>query len=191
MKRIEVLGPGCRNCEVTYNVIREAARQVGVEVEMQKVTDIARIVAYGVMHTPGVAIDGKVVHMGGIPGPDRVRAWRASSRTRGTTLPRVTSPRTMRWWSYVVVEDVEGVAVAGDHPQQRGRFVAEQGAVRDHHRRRPPTPNRGCRLFCRGSEKTPVPFSHGSYPSGQSAPSAPILPSLSGDGIPPLTARSG
>jgi len=75
MKRIEVLGTGCRNCEVTYNVIREAARQAGVEVEVEKVTDIARIVAYGVMRTPGVAVDGKVVHTGGIPGPDRVRAW--------------------------------------------------------------------------------------------------------------------
>jgi small redox-active disulfide protein 2 len=77
MKRIEVLGPGCRNCEVTYNVIREAARQAGVEVEVEKVTDLARIVAYGVMSTPGVVIDGKVVHMGGIPAPDKVRVWLA------------------------------------------------------------------------------------------------------------------
>jgi small redox-active disulfide protein 2 len=75
MKRIEVLGTGCRNCEVTYNVIREAARQAGVEVELEKVTDLARIMAYGVMRTPGVAIDGKVVHAGGIPAPDTVRDW--------------------------------------------------------------------------------------------------------------------
>jgi small redox-active disulfide protein 2 len=75
MKRIEVLGPGCRNCEVTYSVIREAARQSGVEVELEKVTDLTRIAAYGVLHTPGVVIDGKVVHAGGIPAPDKVRAW--------------------------------------------------------------------------------------------------------------------
>jgi small redox-active disulfide protein 2 len=77
MKRIEVLGPGCRNCEVTYNVIRAAARQAGVEVKVEKVTDLSRIVAYGVMSTPGVVIDGKVVHVGGIPAPDKVRAWLA------------------------------------------------------------------------------------------------------------------
>jgi small redox-active disulfide protein 2 len=77
MKRIEVLGPGCRDCEVTCNVIREAARQAGVEVKVEKVTDLSRIVAYGVMSTPGVVIDGKVVHMGGIPAPDKVRAWLA------------------------------------------------------------------------------------------------------------------
>lgn len=75
MKRIEVLGAGCRNCEITYNVIREAARQGGVEVQLEKVTDLGRIVGYGILQTPGVAIDGKVVHSGGIPGPDKVRGW--------------------------------------------------------------------------------------------------------------------
>ena len=43
--------------------------------ELEKVTDLARIMAYGVMRTPGVAIDGKVVHAGGIPAPDTVRDW--------------------------------------------------------------------------------------------------------------------
>ena len=47
----------------------------GIEVEIEKVTDIAEIMAYGVMSTPGVVVDDKVVHAGGIPGPDQVRAW--------------------------------------------------------------------------------------------------------------------
>jgi protein-disulfide isomerase len=38
-------------------------------------TDIAEIMAYGVMSTPGVVVDGKVVHAGGLPGPDQARAW--------------------------------------------------------------------------------------------------------------------
>ena len=75
MKQIKVLGSGCRNCEITANVIAQAAREVGVEVEITKVTDVAEIMAYGVMSTPGVVIDGKLVHAGGIPGPDMVRAW--------------------------------------------------------------------------------------------------------------------
>jgi small redox-active disulfide protein 2 len=75
MKQIKVLGSGCRNCEITANVIARAAKEAGVEVEIEKVTDIAAIMSYGVMSTPGVVVDGKVVHAGGIPGPDQVRNW--------------------------------------------------------------------------------------------------------------------
>ena len=75
MKQIKVLGSGCRNCEITANVIARAAKDAGVEVEIEKVTDMAAIMAYGVMSTPGVVVDGKVVHTGGVPGPDQVRAW--------------------------------------------------------------------------------------------------------------------
>jgi len=75
MKQIKVLGSGCRNCEITANAIAQAARDAGVDVEIEKVTDIATIMAYGVMSTPGVVVDDKVVHAGGIPGPDQVRAW--------------------------------------------------------------------------------------------------------------------
>ena len=75
MKQIKVLGSGCRNCEITAKVIAQAAREAGVDVEIKKVTDVAEIMAYGVMSTPGVVVDGRLVHAGGIPGPDTVRAW--------------------------------------------------------------------------------------------------------------------
>ena len=75
MKNIKVLGSGCRNCEITANVITLAAKQANVEIELEKVTDIAEIMAYGVMSTPAVVIDGKLVHSGGIPGPDQVKTW--------------------------------------------------------------------------------------------------------------------
>lgn len=75
MKNIKVLGTGCRNCEITANVIVAAARQAGVEIELEKITDIAEIMGYGVMSTPGVVVDGKLVHSGGVPGPDKVRGW--------------------------------------------------------------------------------------------------------------------
>jgi small redox-active disulfide protein 2 len=75
MKQIKVLGSGCRNCEITVNVIAQAAKDAGVDVEIEKVTDMAAIMAYGVMSTPGVVVDGKLVHAGGVPGPDQVRAW--------------------------------------------------------------------------------------------------------------------
>ena len=75
MKQIKVLGTGCKNCDTTYNLIRLAAEQAGVEIELEKVTDVAEIMGYGVMSTPGVVVDGQLVHAGGLPGPDQVRAW--------------------------------------------------------------------------------------------------------------------
>ncbi|MES9860186.1 MAG: thioredoxin family protein [Candidatus Thiodiazotropha sp. LLP2] len=75
MKSIKVLGSGCKNCETTAKLISIAADQAGVEIELEKVTDMAQIMAFGVMSTPGVVVDGKVVHAGGLPGPEQVREW--------------------------------------------------------------------------------------------------------------------
>ena len=75
MKKIKVLGTGCRNCDTTANLIKLAATQAGVEIELEKVTDMAQIMSYGVISTPGVVVDGVVVHAGGLPGPDLVRQW--------------------------------------------------------------------------------------------------------------------
>jgi small redox-active disulfide protein 2 len=75
MKNVKVLGSGCRNCEVTAKAIVQAAKEAGVQIELEKVTDLAQILSFGVMSTPGVVIDGKLVHAGGVPGPDQVRAW--------------------------------------------------------------------------------------------------------------------
>ncbi|MGD2083195.1 MAG: thioredoxin family protein [Chromatiales bacterium] len=75
MKHIKVLGSGCKSCETTANLIRIAADRAGVEVELEKVTDLAEIMSYGVMSTPGVVVDGRLVHAGGLPGPDDVQRW--------------------------------------------------------------------------------------------------------------------
>lgn len=75
MKQIKVLGSGCKNCETTANLIKIAAQQAGAEIELIKVTDMAEIMSYGVMSTPGVVVDGQVVHAGGLPGPDQIRQW--------------------------------------------------------------------------------------------------------------------
>lgn len=83
MKQIKVLGSGCRNCEITANAIAKAAEQAGVAIELEKITDIAAIMSYGVMSTPGVVIDGTVVHSGGVPGPDQIRAWMQAPAQEG------------------------------------------------------------------------------------------------------------
>lgn len=75
MKQVKVLGSGCRNCETTAEIIHQAAQAADVEIELEKVTDIAEIMAFGVMSTPGVVIDGKVVHSGGVPDSKQVQAW--------------------------------------------------------------------------------------------------------------------
>jgi small redox-active disulfide protein 2 len=75
MKNIKVLGSGCRNCEITANAIAQAAKEADVAIELEKVTDIAEIISFGVMSTPGVVVNGVVVHSGGIPDPDLVRRW--------------------------------------------------------------------------------------------------------------------
>jgi small redox-active disulfide protein 2 len=75
MKNIKVLGSGCRNCETTAHRIATAAEQEKVEIQLEKVTDISEIMAYGVMSTPAVVIDNKLVHSGGIPETEVVKSW--------------------------------------------------------------------------------------------------------------------
>lgn len=65
--KIQVLGPGCHNCKSTEAAVREAAASLGINAEIVKVTDYAEIAKMGVMRTPGLAIDGKVVVSGRVP----------------------------------------------------------------------------------------------------------------------------
>jgi small redox-active disulfide protein 2 len=75
--RIEVLGSGCSKCEVTERLVRETAARLGLAVEVEKVQDMQRIAAMGVLATPAVAIDGKVVHAGRVPRPAEIESWLA------------------------------------------------------------------------------------------------------------------
>lgn len=79
MMHIKVLGPGCANCQATMRLVEQAAAARGVEVALEKVEDMAEIVGYGVMSTPGVIIDEKLVHAGGIPSKAAVAAWFADA----------------------------------------------------------------------------------------------------------------
>ena len=75
MKLFKVLGSGCKNCVTTAKLIEDKARALGVVVEIEKVTDMAAILGYGVMSTPGVVLDGKVIHAGGIPAASTIEQW--------------------------------------------------------------------------------------------------------------------
>ena len=75
MKTIEVLGPGCNNCQRLEAAAREAVAMAGVEAEVVHVTDYAEIAAKGVMNTPGLIIDGKVVSFGRVPSAGDIAVW--------------------------------------------------------------------------------------------------------------------
>jgi small redox-active disulfide protein 2 len=75
VKSIKILGTGCANCKTTLKLIEEAAKAKGVAVELEKVEDLQSIMSYGVMSTPGVVVDGKVVHAGGVPSRDKIAGW--------------------------------------------------------------------------------------------------------------------
>ncbi|HET19074.1 MAG TPA: thioredoxin family protein [Chromatiales bacterium] len=75
MKHIKVLGSGCASCKTVYQMIEDAAKARGVEIKLEKVEDIAEIMRHGVMSTPGVVVDGKVVHAGGMPDRAKVESW--------------------------------------------------------------------------------------------------------------------
>lgn len=72
---IKVLGTGCANCRSTIALIEQVARDKGVAVTLAKVEELREIMGYGVMSTPGVVIDGQVVHAGGVPSRGKVEQW--------------------------------------------------------------------------------------------------------------------
>lgn len=78
MKTVKVLGPGCKRCQTTEEMVRTEASKLGVEVKVEKVTDYAEIASFGVASTPGIVIDGKVVHAGGLPKTEDLAKWLAA-----------------------------------------------------------------------------------------------------------------
>jgi small redox-active disulfide protein 2 len=75
VKDVKVLGTGCANCKATHKLIEDVARAKGVEIQLEKVENLPDIMAWGVMATPGVVIDGKVIHAGGVPDRRKVESW--------------------------------------------------------------------------------------------------------------------
>lgn len=78
MKNVKILGPGCKRCVATADMVEAEAAKLGVQVSIEKITDYAAIAGYGVVSTPDVVIDGKVVHAGGLPKPEDVAVWLAA-----------------------------------------------------------------------------------------------------------------
>ncbi len=70
---IEILGPGCGRCQETHRIVNEVVQAAGLDCNVQKITAIERMTDLGVLATPAIAFDGKVVFAGRIPKPEDVR----------------------------------------------------------------------------------------------------------------------
>ena len=75
MKAVKVLGTGCANCRATVQRVEAVARELGVPIALEKVEAIQDIVACGILATPGVIVDGRVVHSGGVPTREKIASW--------------------------------------------------------------------------------------------------------------------
>lgn len=75
MKAIKIYGSGCKNCINTAELIKQTAKQMSLDITLDKVTDLQAIMEAGVMSTPAVAVDGKLVHSGSVPSQNEVDAF--------------------------------------------------------------------------------------------------------------------
>ena len=72
---IKVLGSGCANCTKLYDNTKDAVESLGIDATIEKVTDIKDIMAYGVMRTPALVVDGKVKVMGRVPSAEEIKKY--------------------------------------------------------------------------------------------------------------------
>jgi small redox-active disulfide protein 2 len=73
MKKVQVLGPGCPKCIELAKRTEEAAKAVGGDFEVEKVSDLSKIMSYGVMMTPALVVDGEVKVVGKVPSVDEIK----------------------------------------------------------------------------------------------------------------------
>ncbi len=79
MLTIKVLGPGCPNCRTVEEIARRAAGKLGLEAQIEKITAMADVIQLGVIRTPGLVINDKVVCFGRIPSEAEVTTWLADA----------------------------------------------------------------------------------------------------------------
>lgn len=83
MMHVKVLGSGCADFMNTLKLIHEVAAEKGIELQLEQVEELQEIAGYGATSTPGVVIEGKLLHAGGVPDRSKVAGWLAG----GVALP--------------------------------------------------------------------------------------------------------
>jgi small redox-active disulfide protein 2 len=75
MVSVKILGTGCKKCQTLEKRVRELVTQNNIDAAVEKVTDIQEIISYGIMMTPGLVVDGKVVSYGIVPKDEQIISW--------------------------------------------------------------------------------------------------------------------
>jgi small redox-active disulfide protein 2 len=75
MKKVEVFGTGCKKCITTEEMIKSKAEELNADIDLQHIYDPVVIASRGIMTTPAVIVDGKLVHKGGLPDNDDITEW--------------------------------------------------------------------------------------------------------------------
>ena len=73
MKKLQILGTGCAKCRMLTDHTEQAAKALGLEYTLEKVTDINDIIAFGVMATPALVVDGEIKVAGRVPTPEAIK----------------------------------------------------------------------------------------------------------------------
>lgn len=73
---IKVLGPGCANCHKMEEMAKNAVKELGINADVVKITDISQIAMYGILSTPGLIVNGKIKHSGKpLPSMEKVKEF--------------------------------------------------------------------------------------------------------------------
>lgn len=75
MKKIEVFGTGCKKCVTTEEMIKNKAKEMGAEIDLHHIYDPIEIASRGIISTPAVMVEGKLVHKGGLPNRADIEGW--------------------------------------------------------------------------------------------------------------------
>jgi small redox-active disulfide protein 2 len=73
LKKLQILGTGCSKCKRLTEQVEQAAKELGIEHQIERVTDIEQIISFGGMTTPALAVDGQIKVAGNIPSVDELK----------------------------------------------------------------------------------------------------------------------
>ena len=97
MRQVKVLGTGCANCRATVQRVEDVAKSLGVPITVEKIEEIQDIAAYGILATPGVVVDGQVVHSGGVPSREKIEQWLTPDSAETGALAPLARKLTRHW----------------------------------------------------------------------------------------------
>lgn len=86
--QIKVFGPGCSRCQEAENIVADAVKETGCGATVERVFDLKEMMALGIMSTPAVAVDGKVVCTGRVPSKEEVMEWLVAPGNNNAVVDR-------------------------------------------------------------------------------------------------------